>query len=153
MTNPIAKSVLYRAGFAQVIAVGETDAEAEKLYKQHIDYFYNRCLHVYPGFGEAPGYRTIKTLKRGAIPQLTPKGVKTLSQLSWKELLDQRYVICGSPETVRQQCEEMIQELDRAMGEFFAMERQLEQQLTQTSAKTLQASAKAMDHFMGLIFK
>ena len=49
--------------------------------------------------------------------------------------------------------EEMIQELDRAMGEFFAMERQLEQQLTQTSTKTLQASVKAMDHFMGLLFK
>ena len=49
--------------------------------------------------------------------------------------------------------EEMIQELDRAMGEFFAMEKQLEQQLVQTSSKTLQASAKAMDHFMGLLFK
>lgn len=49
--------------------------------------------------------------------------------------------------------EEMIQELDRAMGEFFAMEKQLEQQLVQTSTKTLQASAKAMDHFMGLLFK
>jgi len=109
----------YRAGFAQVICVGETDAEAEKLYKQHIDYFYNRCLHVYPGFGEAPGYRTIKTLKRGAIPQLTPKGVKTLSQLSWKELLDQRYVICGSPETVREQCEEMIKDL--RFGNLFCL--------------------------------
>ena len=109
----------YRAGFAQVICVGETDAEAEKLYRSHIDYFYNRCLHVYPGFGEAPGYRTIKTLKRGAIPQLTPKGVKTLSQLSWKELLDQRYVICGSPETVRQQCEEMIKDL--RFGNLFCL--------------------------------
>ena len=49
--------------------------------------------------------------------------------------------------------EEMMQELDRAMGEFFAMEQQLEQQLTQSSTKTLQASAKAMDHFMGMLFK
>lgn len=49
--------------------------------------------------------------------------------------------------------EEMMQELDRAMGEFFAMEKQLEQQLVQTSSKTLQASTKAMDHFMGLLFK
>ena len=49
--------------------------------------------------------------------------------------------------------EEMMQELDRAMGEFFAMEKQLEQQLVQTSAKTLEASAKAMDHFLGLLFK
>ena len=36
----------YRAAFAQIIAVAETDAEAEKLYAEHILYFFNRCLHV-----------------------------------------------------------------------------------------------------------
>jgi alkanesulfonate monooxygenase SsuD/methylene tetrahydromethanopterin reductase-like flavin-dependent oxidoreductase (luciferase family) len=39
----------YRAGFAQTIVVAESDAEAERDYRQHIDYLYNRCLHVYPG--------------------------------------------------------------------------------------------------------
>ena len=53
----------YRAGFAQIICVADTDAEAERLYSPHVIYFYNRCLHVYPGFADAPGYRTIKTIK------------------------------------------------------------------------------------------
>ncbi len=62
----------YRAGFAQTICVAETDAEAERLYGEHINYFYNRCLHVYPGFADAPGYRTIKTIQSGALSQYAP---------------------------------------------------------------------------------
>ena len=57
----------YRAGFAQTICVAETDAEARKLYEKHILYFYNRCLHVFAGFADAPGYRTIRTIQSGAL--------------------------------------------------------------------------------------
>jgi hypothetical protein len=64
----------YRAGFAQIFCVAESDAEAERLYAPHILYFFNRCLHVYPGFADAPGYRTIKTLQANVLPQFTPKG-------------------------------------------------------------------------------
>jgi alkanesulfonate monooxygenase SsuD/methylene tetrahydromethanopterin reductase-like flavin-dependent oxidoreductase (luciferase family) len=109
----------YRAGFAQVICVADTDAEAERLYAEHVKYFYNRCLHIFPGFADAPGYRTVNTLKKGAIPQFTPKGVKTLSELSWQEMVDSRYIIAGSPETVRQQCEEMLKEL--RVGNLFCI--------------------------------
>jgi hypothetical protein len=59
----------YRAAFAQIIAVADTDAEAEKLYAEHILYFFNRCLHVYPGFSDPPGYRTISTIKAGVLDQ------------------------------------------------------------------------------------
>ena len=45
----------YSLGFAQVVAVSETDEQAEKDYAPHMDYFYNRCLHVYNGFADAPG--------------------------------------------------------------------------------------------------
>ena len=38
----------YRAGFAQTICVADTDEEAERLYSEHVSYFYNRCLHVIP---------------------------------------------------------------------------------------------------------
>ena len=62
----------YRAGFAQTICVAETDEEAERLYGEHVNYFYNRCLHVYPGFADAPGYRTIKTIQTGALSQYAP---------------------------------------------------------------------------------
>ena len=59
-----------RAAFAQIICVADTDAEAEELYAEHILYFFNRCLHVYPGFADAPGYRTVKTIKAGVLSQV-----------------------------------------------------------------------------------
>jgi alkanesulfonate monooxygenase SsuD/methylene tetrahydromethanopterin reductase-like flavin-dependent oxidoreductase (luciferase family) len=108
----------YRAGFAQTILVADTDAEAERLYSEHVSYFYNRCLHVYPGFADAPGYRTIKTIQTGALSQYAPpQGGYT--QLTWKELTEQGHVIAGSPETVRQRMEDLIRGLN--VGNIFCL--------------------------------
>jgi alkanesulfonate monooxygenase SsuD/methylene tetrahydromethanopterin reductase-like flavin-dependent oxidoreductase (luciferase family) len=101
----------YRAAFAQTIFVADTDAEAEELYAEHALYFYNRCLHVYPGFADAPGYRTIKTLQAGALSQLTAAAQRSFSSLTWKDLVDGGYVIAGSPDTVRERMEDMIKGL------------------------------------------
>ena len=45
----------YRAAFAQIICVADTDAEAERLYAEHVLYFFNRCLHVFPPFADPAG--------------------------------------------------------------------------------------------------
>jgi alkanesulfonate monooxygenase SsuD/methylene tetrahydromethanopterin reductase-like flavin-dependent oxidoreductase (luciferase family) len=107
----------YRAGFAQVVCVGETDAEAEKLYGAYTDYFYNRCLHIYPGFLDAPGYRTIKTIKMGALSQYSPD--PKWATLSWKDLINDAFVIAGGPETVRQRLEELVKTL--RVGNLFLL--------------------------------
>ena len=108
----------YRAGFAQTILVAETDEEAERLYSEHVSYFYNRCLHVYPGFADAPGYRTIKTIQTGALSQYAPpKGGYT--ELTWKDLVEQGHIIAGSPETVRQRMEDLIKGLN--VGNIFCL--------------------------------
>ena len=109
----------YRAGFAQTICVADTDEEAERLYAEHVDYFYNRCLHVYPGFADAPGYRTIKTIQAGALAQMTEKEAARMASMSWKELVEGRMVIAGSPESVRQQLEELIKGL--RVGHLFCL--------------------------------
>jgi alkanesulfonate monooxygenase SsuD/methylene tetrahydromethanopterin reductase-like flavin-dependent oxidoreductase (luciferase family) len=101
----------YRGAFAQIICVADTDAEAEKLYAEHVLYFYNRCLHVFPGFADAPGYRTIKTLQAGALGSLREAARGMFSELSWGNLVENGNVIAGSPETVRQRMEEMIKGL------------------------------------------
>jgi len=108
----------YRAGFAQTILVADSDEEAERLYAPHVSYFYNRCLHVYPGFADAPGYRTIKTIQSGALSQYAPPrgGYATLS---WKELVEGGHVIAGGPETVRQRMEELIKGLN--VGNIFCL--------------------------------
>ena len=46
----------YRAGFLQFVAVADSDAEAERLYAEPALYFYKRCLHVYAGYVNPPGY-------------------------------------------------------------------------------------------------
>lgn len=96
----------YRAGFAQFICVADTDADAERLYAKHAHYFYNRCLHVFPGFADAPGYRTIKTMQKGILNQYAP--TKIFEEVPWGELIESGRVIAGSPETVRQRMEDLI---------------------------------------------
>ena len=39
------------------------------LYHQHVHYFYQKCLHVWEGFAEAPGYRTIEDARPGSSPR------------------------------------------------------------------------------------
>lgn len=109
----------YRGAFAQTICVAETDQEAEKLYAEHVNYFYNRCLHIYGGFADAPGYRTIKTLQADVLNALSEDMQNMFPSLSWKELIEGRYVIAGSPETVRQQMEELIKGLH--VGHIFCL--------------------------------
>ena len=99
--------------------MADTDAEAERLYCRHVNYFYNRCLHVYPGFADAPGYRTIKTIQTGALSQFTQAAARDYPNMTWKDLVDGRYVIAGSPETVRQQMEELIKSL--RVGNIFCL--------------------------------
>ena len=109
----------YRAGFAQTIIVAETDEEAERDYREHVDYFYNRCLHVYPGFADAPGYRTIKTLQANVTSQMTEQAVGNVASLSWQQLIADGYVIAGSPSTVVKQMKDLIQGL--RVGNIFCL--------------------------------
>ena len=102
-TNP------YRAGFLQFVAVSESDAQAERDYAEHAEYFYNRCLHVYPGFADAPGYRTMRTLRAGLSSQFERKAFT--GELKWKDFVEQGFIIAGSPESVRQQLEEAAKAL------------------------------------------
>ena len=101
----------YHAGFAQVVCVAETDQEAKELYWPHVDYFYNRCLHVYPGFADAPGYRTLRTVKAGLRSQFEQAAQNARARQSWEGLVEQGYVIAGSPARVAEQLEELADTL------------------------------------------
>ncbi|MCI0822899.1 MAG: LLM class flavin-dependent oxidoreductase [Chloroflexi bacterium] len=90
----------YRAGFLQLVCVAETDEKAKELYAEHVDYFYKKCLHVYEGFSEAPGYRTIRTIKTGSTTQLGGAANRQRQSMGWDDYVEQGYIIAGSPETV-----------------------------------------------------
>jgi alkanesulfonate monooxygenase SsuD/methylene tetrahydromethanopterin reductase-like flavin-dependent oxidoreductase (luciferase family) len=107
----------YRTGMFQIILVARTDDEARRLYERHVQYFYRRALHVYPGFMEAPGYKTVKSLREvlpppGAQAGSRPDSFGATRRYSWDDFVEQGIVIGGSPETVRQRLEANAKELN-----------------------------------------
>ncbi len=109
----------YRGAFAQVICVGETDKEAEELYHEHGNYFFNRCLHVHTPFADPPGYRTVETIKKGALNQYKPLSPDDLGEIPWKQLVDDGHIIAGSPDTVRERMQDLIDTL--RVGHVFCL--------------------------------
>jgi len=90
----------FLGGFAQGVAVASTDAEAKELFEEHVQYFYRKCLHLYQGFAEAPGYRTLKTWQYGSAPQLGDKATQYWKEFGWEEFLKTGMIVGGSVDRV-----------------------------------------------------
>jgi alkanesulfonate monooxygenase SsuD/methylene tetrahydromethanopterin reductase-like flavin-dependent oxidoreductase (luciferase family) len=90
----------YHAGFLQLVCVSESEEQAEKDYAKHVEYFYDKCLHVWGGFADAPGYRTIRTLQAGFGAQVGQAATQARKGLTWKDLVEGGYVVAGSPQQV-----------------------------------------------------
>lgn len=97
----------YSAGFLQFVAIADSDAEAEKLYAEHALYFYNRCLHLYPGFTNPPGYTSVATIRKGIQSQVQAAAEAFAADLTWKDIVERGYVVAGSPDTVVDHLTEM----------------------------------------------
>jgi alkanesulfonate monooxygenase SsuD/methylene tetrahydromethanopterin reductase-like flavin-dependent oxidoreductase (luciferase family) len=99
----------YAMAFAQGVVVAQTDQEAERLFAPHLEYFYNRCLHVYQGFADAPGYRSVNSIKaaiEAGFPAAIPDDIK------WKHMIRSGTLIAGSPRTVRERLGEAMKSLN-----------------------------------------
>jgi alkanesulfonate monooxygenase SsuD/methylene tetrahydromethanopterin reductase-like flavin-dependent oxidoreductase (luciferase family) len=97
----------YQAGFLQFVGVADSDAHAEELYSEAALYFYNRCLHLYPGFLSPPGYTSIATIRKGIRSQLEAAQAHSKADLTWKDIVDRGYVVAGTAETVVDQLNDM----------------------------------------------
>lgn len=93
----------HRLGFLQLVCVSESDESAEAEYSEHVKYFYRKMLRIHPPFAEAPGYRSIKSIRESVRPQVGEEAQKAASELEWKDFVEQGHVIAGSPSTVRDQ--------------------------------------------------
>jgi alkanesulfonate monooxygenase SsuD/methylene tetrahydromethanopterin reductase-like flavin-dependent oxidoreductase (luciferase family) len=104
----------HRAGFLQLVAVSDTDEQAEKDYAEHIKYFYAKCLHIPPAYLAPPGHQDYRSLEHGIRSGTAARTVETLSRLkdmTFKDFVDDQFVICGSPATVRDQLQGAIENL------------------------------------------
>jgi alkanesulfonate monooxygenase SsuD/methylene tetrahydromethanopterin reductase-like flavin-dependent oxidoreductase (luciferase family) len=105
----------YRAGFAQAVVVGETDADAEKLYLRHIQNLYAKSMHIPSYMGGVPGFMSKQSVaynmaKRGsaAFGGSVPNPYET----SWDTYTRvNKQVIGGSPDTVVAELENAIRTL------------------------------------------
>jgi alkanesulfonate monooxygenase SsuD/methylene tetrahydromethanopterin reductase-like flavin-dependent oxidoreductase (luciferase family) len=101
----------FRAGFLQFAGVAEDDDHAEELYSEAALYFYERCMHIYPGFATAPGYASEATLRRGLKSQVKLAADGPPQKLTWKAIVDNGFILAGSPKRLIEQLNEMADEM------------------------------------------
>ena len=103
----------HRLAVTQFIGVADTDKEAYELYREPAEYFFNRSLHVYPGFTDPPGYVTETSVRARYKSQVraVARSKQAKHDLTWDEMVSNGYVVIGSPDTVREQLEEAAKEL------------------------------------------
>ena len=98
----------YRLGFLQLVCVSETDQSAQKEYEAHVKYFYQKMLRIHAPFAEAPGYRSIASIRESIRPQIGEEAARAAREMQWKDFVEQGHVIAGSPATVRDRLTEAI---------------------------------------------
>jgi len=108
----------YRAGFLQFVGVAETEAEAYALYREPAEYFYGRCLHIDPRFAAPPGYTTEATQRAGIQSQVANAALRNRKALQvsksareFDAILDNGYVIIGTPDRVAEKLRQVIRDL------------------------------------------
>ena len=108
----------YRAGFLQFVGVAETEAEAYELYREPAEYFYGRCLHIDPRFAAPPGYTTEATQRAGIQSQVANAAMQNRKALQvsksareFDAILDNGYVIIGTPDQVAEKLRQVIHDL------------------------------------------
>ncbi len=103
----------YQGAVSQTIVVAETDDQAQQLYQEHLDYTSRHTLDDYPGWTEAPGWRTERGIReRAAALQDQRSGDRAPSRVpTWQERIDSGSLAAGSPETVVEQLEHLVKTL------------------------------------------
>lgn len=121
----------YRAGFLQFVGVAESESQAREIYQEPAEYFYDRCLRVSARYANPPGYVTEATQRAGvqsAIATAAEGGPDSVANTSARPgiqkinmidknaremdaIVDNGYVIIGSPDQVAEQLREVVHDL------------------------------------------
>ena len=113
----------YQAGFLQFIGAGESRQHAFDLYAEAAEYFYGRCLHVDAKWATPPGYTSEGSQRAGIESQIKKAADSNVRGKSTGErfasvaremdaIVDNGYVIIGSPDEVAEQLREVAVNLN-----------------------------------------
>ena len=134
----------YRGGFLQFVGVADSREEALELYREPAEYFYGRCLHVDPRFATAPGYMSEASLRARVQSQVARAAAQSREGAARggpriEEIVEQGFVIIGSPDEVADQLREVATELNvghlMLLLQFGNMSRELAMHNTELFAK------------------
>jgi alkanesulfonate monooxygenase SsuD/methylene tetrahydromethanopterin reductase-like flavin-dependent oxidoreductase (luciferase family) len=104
----------YRAGIIHFVAIADSEAQAEELYAPHLEWFYNKTQHIYGGFIDAPGYRSMNTIAQGFTTEYTDVRI---TDRKWEHLVSEGVVAHGTPDQVAEQIEYIANQFaSRASG-------------------------------------
>ena len=82
------------------------------LYREPAEYFYGRCLHVDARYAAPPGYATEATIRAKVQSQVVQAANRSTNRTryaspSFEDIVDQGYVVIGSPDEVAEQLREV----------------------------------------------
>ena len=101
----------YRLGFLQLVGVAETDEQAERDYAKHVEYFYHKLLHIPPEWLAVPGHQDYESMANTIRHAMAGRSFKTLKDRRYKDFMNEGYVLCGSPATVRDGLKDLCDDL------------------------------------------
>ncbi len=102
----------YHAGFLQLVCVAENEQQLQDKWAEHAEYFYNKMLHTYEGFSDAPGYRSLETIRAGLLAQTISRfGSPEAEAKTFAELREAGNIVAGTPSQVTEQLEQVIKDL------------------------------------------
>lgn len=131
-------------GWAIPTYVAETDAQARKDLEPHIEAFFNRFLRFPLEMRLPPGYSSIASTKALIEAKFAVRSV----QQTIDNLMELGMVICGSPETVRQQFEH--HQKNMGFGNLIAMMQIATQPAEQTESSMRLFARDVMPHLKSL---
>jgi alkanesulfonate monooxygenase SsuD/methylene tetrahydromethanopterin reductase-like flavin-dependent oxidoreductase (luciferase family) len=98
----------YQLGSAIPTYVAETDEQAHREARPHLTWLFRNGLQHPSYFAFPPGGMSKKSF-RNFVGTIIEKNIKPLHELTYEDLIEQEYVIVGSPESVIEQLERFQQ--------------------------------------------
>lgn len=95
-----------KIAFSVPIYVAETDEQAHREGRQHVEWLFHKGLKQSTSLVFPPGY-----MSPGSMRGLLMAGMKAYTEMSYEELLAGGYVVVGSPDSVTSRLRELQEEL------------------------------------------